>query len=304
MDKPTPFLSVCLITYNHASFVREALESIFMQKIDSSWELIIADDYSTDDTRNILQEYKEKYPSIVKLLLQEKNVGPAKNFEDLMSSPKSKYIAYLEGDDYWTDACKLQKQVDFLEQNKTYNLCGAKWKLKNKEEYTVDKVSANFSKEKILQPKDFLNISVSPIHTSTVLFRNIFETINFPWIQFRDFPIGDIPLFFIFSLHGKVMRFNDFVSVYRRGNPSSVTSSRKLNSIYPSLIQMLNFLDELSKSKYQGIIKNEIKFITQLNRIEEIKQNRFMYLLFLCQFKKRLRYSLRDVLYLVRHHND
>ncbi len=121
MSKPT--LSVCLITYNQAQYVKEAIDSILMQKVNFAWELIIADDNSTDGTRQILLEYKKKHPDLIKLILQKGNVGAEKNWLDLISHPRSKYIAYLEGDDYWTDPNKLQLQVDFLENNPLYSLC-------------------------------------------------------------------------------------------------------------------------------------------------------------------------------------
>src|SRR5260221_9377408 len=105
----TPLLSVCLITYNHSKFIRQAIEGVLMQSVNFSWELIIADDCSTDGTREILLEYKQKYPDFIKLILQKQNVGPAKNWLGLITSPKSKYIAYFEGDDFWIHPFKLQK---------------------------------------------------------------------------------------------------------------------------------------------------------------------------------------------------
>ena len=94
------------------------------QKVNFTWELIIADDYSTDGTREIIIEYEKKYPDFIKLLFQNDNVGPMKNFIDLISTPQSKYIAYLEGDDYWTDQTKLSFQYNFLENNPEYVLLG------------------------------------------------------------------------------------------------------------------------------------------------------------------------------------
>ena len=115
-------LSVCLSTYNHVKYIREAIDGVLMQKVNFSWELIIADDFSTDGTREIVLSYKEKYPEFIKLVLQEKNVGALRNWFDLLNVPASKYIAYFEGDDYWTDSYKLQRQVDFLEKNEDYGL--------------------------------------------------------------------------------------------------------------------------------------------------------------------------------------
>lgn len=117
-----PVLSVCLITYNQVKFIRDAIEGVLNQKVNFSWELVIADDCSTDGTREILLEYKDRHPSFITLILQDHNVGPAKNWMDLVTYPKSKYIAYFEGDDYWKHPDKLQMQVDFLEKNPEYGV--------------------------------------------------------------------------------------------------------------------------------------------------------------------------------------
>ncbi len=118
-----PLLSVCLITYNHVNYIERAIESVLIQQVNFPWELIIADDCSSDGTREILVGYQKKYPAFIKLILQKKNVGAAQNWIDLITYPTAKYIAYFEGDDFWTDPLKLQKQADFLEVNPDYILC-------------------------------------------------------------------------------------------------------------------------------------------------------------------------------------
>lgn len=115
-----PLVSVCIITYRHEKYIRQSIESALEQRLNCTWEIIIADDYSPDGTRDILLEYKQKYPDLIRLLLQEKNVGGGRNFTDLLSAAKGKYIAYLEGDDYWADPGKLQRQINFLEANPDY----------------------------------------------------------------------------------------------------------------------------------------------------------------------------------------
>jgi glycosyltransferase involved in cell wall biosynthesis len=121
-----PLLSVCLITYNHKPYIRQAIEGVLIQKVDFPIELIIADDFSTDGTRDILVEYQEKYPDFIRLVLQERNVGPTQNWTDLITAPKAKYIAYFEGDDYWTDEQKLKKQVSILETDHTISIVSAR----------------------------------------------------------------------------------------------------------------------------------------------------------------------------------
>lgn len=118
-----PLLTVCVITYNHAKYIRECIDSILMQDVHFTWEIVIADDCSTDGTREILQGYAKQYPELIRLLLQKKNVGAEQNWFDLLAVPASKYILYCEGDDYFIDRLKLQAQVDFMEKNPTYALC-------------------------------------------------------------------------------------------------------------------------------------------------------------------------------------
>ena len=108
-------VAVCLITYNHERFVREALESILMQETAFDWMIHVADDCSTDATRSIILEYQQKKPEKFHLIFKDKNVGPIQNWNNLIASTHADYIAYLEGDDYWIDKHKLQKQADFLD---------------------------------------------------------------------------------------------------------------------------------------------------------------------------------------------
>ncbi len=119
MDQP--LVSVCIMTYNHAKYIREALDSVLMQKVDFFWEIIIADDYSTDGAREIIMEYQAKHPNLIKLILQEHNVGPLNNWIQLLSASNAQYVAYLEGDDYWLDEYKLQMQYDLLAVDQSCN---------------------------------------------------------------------------------------------------------------------------------------------------------------------------------------
>lgn len=109
-----PLVSVCIITYNHAKYINQAIDSVLMQKVNFPWEIIIADDCSTDGTRALIMEYQSKYPYLIKLILQEHNVGPLNNWIELLSASNAEYVAYLEGDDYWLDENKLQMQYDLL----------------------------------------------------------------------------------------------------------------------------------------------------------------------------------------------
>ena len=115
-------VSVFMITYNHEKYIAEALDSILMQETDFDFDIVIGEDCSTDATRRIVLEYSRKYPDKIKLLLHNVNVGFISNLMYVLEACTGKYVAMCEGDDYWTDPFKLQKQVDFLEANKEYVL--------------------------------------------------------------------------------------------------------------------------------------------------------------------------------------
>ncbi len=112
-----PKLSVCFITYNHANFVRQALDSVLMQQCSYDMEIVVSDDCSTDGTAEIVKEYAAKHSDKIRLNVLEKNVGMTLNWVSSMNACTGEYIALLEGDDYWTDENKLQRQVEFLDKH-------------------------------------------------------------------------------------------------------------------------------------------------------------------------------------------
>ena len=116
-------ISVALITYNHEKYIAQCLDSILMQKGTFHLEVIVADDYSTDRTGQIVQDYQRRYPHIVVVLPQTANMGMPKNVRRCFDACSGDYIAICDGDDYWTDTYKLQKQAEFLESHPDYSLC-------------------------------------------------------------------------------------------------------------------------------------------------------------------------------------
>lgn len=114
-------VSVLMPVYNHESYVSQAIESVIMQKTNFKYELIIGEDCSTDNSKKIIQKYEKEYPDIVKAIYQPVNKGMYKNGNMIKRMAKGKYWAFCEGDDYWTDSNKLQKQVDFLENNSKFS---------------------------------------------------------------------------------------------------------------------------------------------------------------------------------------
>lgn len=122
-DKKNILLSVCVRTHNQERFIREALDSVLRQHTTFSFEIIISDDASRDGTVVILQEYQKQYSDKIRLLLQETNVGGPENLKRVIEASSAKYVTCLDGDDFYTDAYKLQKQVEFLEAHGEYAAC-------------------------------------------------------------------------------------------------------------------------------------------------------------------------------------
>lgn len=118
-----PLVSICCITYNHQDFISKTIDGFLIQKTNFPVEIIIGDDHSTDRTKDLINSYVNKYPDRIFLITSKQNIGAVANERRVFLKARGKYIAVCEGDDYWTDPDKLQKQVDFLEMNSDYSVC-------------------------------------------------------------------------------------------------------------------------------------------------------------------------------------
>jgi glycosyltransferase involved in cell wall biosynthesis len=118
-----PLASVHIITYNQESYVARAIEGALQQQTDFGVEIVVGEDCSTDGTREIVFRYQQKHPELVRVITSDRNVGPFENSKRVREACRGRYLAFCDGDDYWTDPHKLQKQVDFLEANPEYSLC-------------------------------------------------------------------------------------------------------------------------------------------------------------------------------------
>ncbi len=212
-----PTVSVCITTFNHYQFIKMALDSVLKQKTNFEFEILLSEDDSNDGTREICIEYAKKYPSKIKLFLHSRennitiNNKPTGRFPFIwnLQKAKGKYIALLDGDDYWTNPLKLQKQIDFMESNPevvlNFHLC----------QYLVnDKL--------IHQPKSQLDydytiknlLSKWNIPTGSMLLRNIFKENSLPdWFYLTQ--SGDISLAMLLYDKGKFELMNEYMSTYR-----------------------------------------------------------------------------------------
>lgn len=258
-NTPKPFLSVCMITYMQEMYLEKAIEGILIQEINFEIELVISDDHSTDKTENIVKFFMEQNPkgNWIKYFRQEKNIGMIPNFEYALNQCSGKYIATCEGDDYWTDPFKLQKQVDLLEANSDVVLCY----------HPVNVLFPDGRLERDYLFEDLVNKSESNIydlatlgnyiHTPSVVFRNVLD--GYPG-KIKESPVGDYFLWMVLAQHGKIKKLQDVMAVYRYGVGihSTQNDSIRINSFKKTL----KILSETIKDKtIVEILKNRIDAI-------------------------------------------
>lgn len=219
-------VSVFMLTYNHEKYIRQALDSILMQKVNFQYEIVIGDDASIDGTQNILKEYYRKYPERFRLILRKKNLGPTKNMYHVLTKLRGDYIACLEGDDYWTDDEKLQKQFDFMESHREYSGCMHDY-MKIGFDGEVIEENAGVCRDHMARVyefkdncctlQDYENTRGIPSHANTLFFRNfsLDNTLDLSYFYKADSLMGDQTLFLSILSKGNIYRMSDNMSVYR-----------------------------------------------------------------------------------------
>ena len=219
MNKEEVMVTIRCNTYNHELYIRQCLDGFVMQKTNFRFIAIVHDDASTDKTPNIIQEYANNYPEIIQPIFQKENQY-SKGFKEagemlIKLSLQTKYVAYCEGDDYWTDPLKLQKQFDFMESHPDYSAC-----------FHQALVHIEGGKNEDLLCGDIRNID----YTGTELYQNshrppmaslfckseVLKSTIYKRSQQAGLAFGDIPLFLSCANEGKVRGMSDVMSVYRK----------------------------------------------------------------------------------------
>ena len=260
-----PIVSIICLTYNHEPYLRDCLEGFVMQQTSFPFEVLVYDDASLDRTADIIREYVAKYPNLIKSTLYEKNnyqqglgyVG----FYTGVKEARGKYIAYCEGDDYWTDPKKLQKQVDFLENHLDYEICAHETLVKYEvRESTNDVLFSHTNINMFLNRrnrteygfKDALTGNI--FHISSLMYRN--RDLQLPQWK-HEISAGDMILFMLLAEKGKIYVLPDVMSVYRQHSDSLSNSSEEFQKLLPFLQLSVNVLlrmNEYWNRKYEHLI--------------------------------------------------
>ena len=236
-------VSICCATYNHQKYIRDAIEGFLMQKTTFPFEILIHDDASTDGTADIIREYEAKYPDIIKPIYQRENqYSKGIKISQVYQFPRAqgKYIALCEGDDYWIDPHKLQKQVDYLERNPHVSFVATNY-------FIYDEITKGTRKVAISKRIDFYTLlkrkNQIPTLTTCIKSEYIFDYNREINPIEKNWPVGDYPLWLYLSLKGKVGVIPEYTANYnkRQNSACHYPDRREQTRFYLKVIDIAAF---------------------------------------------------------------
>jgi Glycosyltransferases involved in cell wall biogenesis len=269
-------VSICCLTYNQEAYVRQALEGFVGQKTSFSYEILIHDDASTDRTAKIIREYALLYPDRVKPILQTENqyAKGLTNVSGTYNFPRAKgrYIAMCEGDDYWTDPYKLQKQVDFLESHPGCSLVFHSARIQVMGRAFTEQKMRPYKKSRKVTPEEIIN-KTSGYPTASLMFRTDMVK-DLPEFYVKA-PLADVPLQLMAAARGWAYYMDRPMCVYRLGGASSWTTlmkqgdyEKKQEQYYKEMGDMYRRYDQETKGRFHKVVGQaaaRVYFLTRVN---------------------------------------
>lgn len=268
-----PKLSVLIPTFNHHKFIAQTLEGALRQKTNFDFEIVIGDDASSDGNQLVIQEFERRFPDKIRAFLHPQNLGPASprelggknNVAFLFGACKGDYIALCEGDDFWTDPLKLQKQVDFLENNPDYAICHHQLSViyednSPKHDFNSENQQETSTLSDLLEDKEWF------LGTASTVIRNVFKN-GLPkwWWQSAS---GDLGIFIEVAKYGKIKYMPKNMGCYRKHHGGMTNIHTQQNTYFlrnrMEMFQALDAYFDFNKTdiltstveKYQAIINN------------------------------------------------
>lgn len=271
INKDKPLVSVCMITYNQEHYIRQAIEGVLIQKCSFPIELVIGEDFSKDKTREICKKYAKDH-QFIRLLPSINNIGVVANFIKTLQACSGKYIALCDGDDYWIDPSKLEKQIHFLETNLDYCLVHTNGYILNRNKLSV------WHEWEMLEGDVHRTFFYGPsVRTCSALFRSSLLSDYYKLLPIsKNTIIGDWPLFAYYSMHGKFGYLKERMVVYR-SNFNSVSSKKSIINLLKyslDVIEVKRFLrdvifkGELDELYSESVLSQEINHINLKNAFD------------------------------------
>lgn len=243
-----PIVSIIVATYNHENYIKKCIDGILMQKTDFKYEIIIKEDFSTDSTRQILLEYYENHKDVFRLWLCKENLFKKKLKPIIPLFCRGKYIAKCEGDDYWIDSLKLQKQIEVLENDPDCSLCFHPTKFVRNNNPLDSYIHAPSIKRDKYTMIDVIRGGGGFMATNSMVYRTEYLKNNYPdWA--RKAPVGDLPLMLVLASKGHFRYVDDVMGVYRIMSSDSAWSAKMKDWKYRKKhhYQILDMWDEFDK---------------------------------------------------------
>ncbi len=287
-DVRKPLVSIVCNAYNHEKYIGDALSGFVMQKTSFPYEILVHDDASADNTASVIRRYEKQYPELIKPIYQTENQYSkrARSVSELQfARARGKYIALCEGDDYWTDPLKLQKQADALENHPEVDICAhAALSVRADTKKKIGKVMPAAA-DCILPAESVIAGGGKYVATSSIMFRS---TINDNIPDFRKYLWLDYTLQIQGALRGGMMYLGGCMSCYRKDAEASwsvrvCADKRLLAAHYEQICEMLKILDKDTGGQYHGVIS------------KTIKQTRFKILEIKKEYKTLFQKEYRDV---------
>lgn len=283
-----PLVTVSCIAYNHEKYIARALDSFLMQKTNFPFEIVIHDDASTDRTAEIIREYAARYPDVIRPMYQTENQYSRgiSNISGAFNFPRArgKYIAMCEGDDYWIDDTKLQRQADYMEAHPECTLCFHAAKIESEDKAMRAREVRPYRHSKICTAEEVIDKKAN-YPTASLMFPARLGKILPQW--YHDCPVGDVPIHIFMASHGTVYYMDRKMSVYRQGVSVSWSAQMERGDYKENLIRHHNAMKKMFREfakdtdhRYDKAIKSAFKrmdFLTLLNTKEygEVKQKEY-----------------------------
>jgi len=259
-------ITVVVMTYNQKDYIKQALDSILSQNIDVDFDILIHDDCSNDGTYQLLLDYQNKHPKKIKIIRQESRRFLVEGFNMMICNYvvphiDSKYVAYCDGDDYWIDNAKLQKQFDFMESNPNYSMCfHSAYQLRPNDDLSSKwfiKDEGDIGLKDLINENPGIPVATSSLFVKSGVFKNFSD-----WR--KAYSIEDLPLYMTAAIEGKIHRLKDIMCVYRQFSIGSWSSQNKNNierliSHQENLIKGIKLFDEKTNHTYNSLVINHIK---------------------------------------------
>lgn len=260
-------VTIVCITYNHENYIADAIEGFVHQNVNFKYEVIIHDDASTDQTAEIVKKYEERYPGIIYGIYEEENQYSKKKMDFMKAiyfRCRGRYIAFCEGDDFWLDISKLQKQVDWMECHPEYSLTAHNAVLWDCQAKTIKALNPYFQ-DKEITPEELIMQYNGNLPSASIMVRtDIIHDLK----HFQKYSVGDIMIQFCCMAKGRIYYFDRIMSVYRYLHKNSWSLNCYQNNEYHILhcVEMIEFLREYNQStnsKYNKYIISKMHFYIQ-----------------------------------------